>query len=377
MGEKMVRQYSISYQVKNDFVLKWRIIIYFLTSSILILFFGILLGNDGINFAITIYKRLEFHVKLILGVFLGSPFLFFLLSVQRIRTGKYIVNNGLEVEATIHNVITSNPIRANIFYNYEINGKIYKKNDKIDLIKLFGPNYQPHQTLGYVKIKVLVDPKNNKRAIIMNHLIKDTRDSVNIASKQSASKNITFVNKRTRTKENTDSVKIVSVTPDTDLIDGKEQSFIVKINYNLSTQKHCYFDIGFNTVEVGFDGFKSSKQKDIIVKKGSGNLTFRVTTIPKNWFSEGEFYVKVGLYIIKKFEWPRKELGMKLAGDSKALLFNNENNSLVLTQTDRVENFKENFETNDFMFCINCGTKIAIKSNFCISCGFNLTSVKG
>ena len=256
-------------------------------------------------------------------------------------------------------------------------------------------------------------------AVPILFIIGSYKNLKSINGENSTSKNIIFVNQRTKTKEKTDSVKIISVTPDTDLIDGKEQSFILKINYNLTTQKRCFFDIGFNTVEAGVDGFKSFKPKYFIIKKGSGNLTFQVTTVPKNWFSEGEFYVKVGLYIIKKFEWPRKELGMKLAGDSKVLLFNNENNlskiqctesnlnnSLALTQTgrieslpvkttsekaktdiprnkmvietvDTVENFKENFETNDFMFCINCGTKIVKNSNFCIRCGFNLASVKG
>jgi len=90
-----------------------------------------------------------------------------------------------------------------------------------------------------------------------------------------------------------DSVKILSVTPDTGLIDGVETDFTVKVEYSLATEEKCKLSIWFNS-----DSQNSySHYGTIEISKGKGNYTFEnITVIPKNWRSEGdEFGVSVTL----------------------------------------------------------------------------------
>jgi len=95
-------------------------------------------------------------------------------------------------------------------------------------------------------------------------------------------------------------VKIISVTPSENLIDGIEQEFIVIVDWEINTltledasftADTADLSIYFNTLEVnhwiGFDY--------IIATKGSGRHTFKVIVNPKNWYPEGKFSVYVRL----------------------------------------------------------------------------------
>ena len=90
-----------------------------------------------------------------------------------------------------------------------------------------------------------------------------------------------------------DSVKILSVTPNTGLTDGEEQNFTVKVEYSLATEEKCELTICFNSYSI--DGYSHYETKEIT--KGKGNYTFEdITVTPKDWRSEGgEFGVMVVL----------------------------------------------------------------------------------
>lgn len=167
----MERQYSFSKQIKNDYSALFGIIGF--AASSFILFLGLFFGVS--------FRRLAFqgqasfrHLcfldksdKIMIVIIFGCLSLFcLLLFILRIKTGKYFVKNGLEINAEIYNVLYYRD-RGRIEYSYNINGKIYKRGNGIHITK----------TIGYYKngdmIKILVDPKNNKKAVIMNHFIKD------------------------------------------------------------------------------------------------------------------------------------------------------------------------------------------------------------
>ena len=77
------------------------------------------------------------------------------------------------------------------------------------------------------------------------------------------------------------------------LVDGVEYNFIVNIEYDLVTVNSGMLMIGFNTEEVG--KFHMLSEATEIVSKGSGVHTFDITTIAKDWMSEGDFEVYVNL----------------------------------------------------------------------------------
>jgi hypothetical protein len=167
----MERQYSFSKQIKNDYATLSGIIGF--AASSLILFLGLVFG---VLFGRFVFHRqaafrdlyfLDESDKIMFGIILGCLSLFcLLLFILRIKTGKYFVKNGLEINAEIYNVLYYRD-RGRIEYSYNINGKIYKRGNGIHITK----------TSGYYKngdmIKILVDPKNNKKAVIMNHFIKE------------------------------------------------------------------------------------------------------------------------------------------------------------------------------------------------------------
>jgi len=91
-----------------------------------------------------------------------------------------------------------------------------------------------------------------------------------------------------------DSISISTVIPNTNLIDGEEQEFVITIEYILSTMEQGQLIILFN--DYVYDSWGRSNSRDIIVDRGSGTVLYNVTVRPKNWFPEGDFSVISLLY---------------------------------------------------------------------------------
>ena len=91
-----------------------------------------------------------------------------------------------------------------------------------------------------------------------------------------------------------DFVNIISVTPNSGLLDGLDTNFKVVVEYNLYSSTQGTLDISFNTYMV--DGWSPVWDAEFLVNKGSGTHEFNVTVIPKDWGSQGDFSVSVGLW---------------------------------------------------------------------------------
>jgi hypothetical protein len=91
-----------------------------------------------------------------------------------------------------------------------------------------------------------------------------------------------------------DFINIISVTPDFGLIDAVDTDFTVVVEYNLYSSTQGTLDISFNTDMV--DGWSPVWDAEFLVNKGSGTHEFNVTVIPKDWGSQGDFSVSVGLW---------------------------------------------------------------------------------
>ena len=113
-----------------------------------------------------------------------------------------------------------------------------------------------------------------------------------------------------------DIIEIISISPSMLLVDGVEYNFIVNIEYDLVTVNSGMLMIGFNTEEIG--SFYMLSEATEIVSKGSGVHTFDVTTIAKDWMSEGDFEVYVNLS-----ENPHPPTWTPLASDMMTLSFEN------------------------------------------------------
>ena len=90
-----------------------------------------------------------------------------------------------------------------------------------------------------------------------------------------------------------DIIEIISISPSMLLVDGVEYNFIVNIEYDLVTVNSGMLMIGFNT--ENYDEYVMLSEATEIVSKGSGVHTFDITTIAKDWMSEGDFEVYVNL----------------------------------------------------------------------------------
>jgi hypothetical protein len=96
--------------------------------------------------------------------------------------------------------------------------------------------------------------------------------------------------------EDENSVEIISVTPESGLIDGTEQQFKVEIKYVLLTRNEGEIYVAFNSGrdDGGINRYYHAGEPKI-VQNGNGTHTFNVTSLVKNWGAEGEFCVYVGL----------------------------------------------------------------------------------
>jgi len=91
-----------------------------------------------------------------------------------------------------------------------------------------------------------------------------------------------------------DFINIISVTPDSGLIDEVDTNFKVVVKYNLFSSKEGTLEISFNTDEV--DTWSPAWDAKFLVNKGSGIYEFNVTVKPQDWGSQGDFSVSVGLW---------------------------------------------------------------------------------
>ena len=113
-----------------------------------------------------------------------------------------------------------------------------------------------------------------------------------------------------------DFINIVSVTPDSGLVDGVDTDFTIVVEYNLYSYTQGVLKIGFNNGE-SINSFRIVTNADFLVNKGSGEHEFNVTVIPKDWGSQGDFKVYVNIS-----EYPHPSTWTPLDGDTCVLTFN-------------------------------------------------------
>jgi hypothetical protein len=90
-----------------------------------------------------------------------------------------------------------------------------------------------------------------------------------------------------------DVIGIISVDPDSGLADRTEYIFTVNTAYKLKSADNAELNIGFNT-ENAF-AYSLIPEAAAPVSKGSGEYTFTVSAIAKNWGTSGTFKVYVNL----------------------------------------------------------------------------------
>jgi len=157
----MTLKYSIKRQITCDYSTFISLCGFIVISIILI---GIRL------FGITFTKRAELievddEMKFIYTIIFGTIiFLCIIFFIYRIIKGRYFVKNGIEIDAEISNVLYYED-RGSVYYTYEYNNKKYKYANGIHITKITR-NYKKED-----KIKILLDPKNIKKAVIRNHFV--------------------------------------------------------------------------------------------------------------------------------------------------------------------------------------------------------------
>ena len=114
-----------------------------------------------------------------------------------------------------------------------------------------------------------------------------------------------------------DFINIISVTPNSGLIDGVDTNFKVVVEYNLYSSNQGTLEIGFNVDDIDgqMDGWSMVQNAEFLVNKGSGTHEFNVTVQPRNWGSQGDFSV---LVILDEVPWVSNYV---LASDEKILTF--------------------------------------------------------
>ena len=93
-----------------------------------------------------------------------------------------------------------------------------------------------------------------------------------------------------------DFINIISVTPDSGLIDGVDTNFTVVVEYNLASSAEGELSISFNNL-LNDEGNPGNHwvitSANHYINKGSGTHEFNVTIKPKDWGYEGDFNVWV------------------------------------------------------------------------------------
>ena len=87
-----------------------------------------------------------------------------------------------------------------------------------------------------------------------------------------------------------DTIIILSVDPDSGLVDGADTAFEVTFQYELTTNVQASIDISFNNI---FSARHLSPVSTITVDRGEGELTAQVAARAKDWGDEGDSLVGV------------------------------------------------------------------------------------
>ncbi|UCE41330.1 MAG: hypothetical protein JSV17_18175 [Candidatus Aminicenantes bacterium] len=115
-------------------------------------------------------------------------------------------------------------------------------------------------------------------------------------------------------EEQSDSISINSVTPNSGLTPGIITAFVVNVEYVLASKDTGELNIGFNTDIVG--SYTLLTAAKALVSKGSGAHQFNVTIVTKDWGAAGDFSVYVNLS-----ESPHEPSWTPLATDIRKLTF--------------------------------------------------------
>jgi len=110
-----------------------------------------------------------------------------------------------------------------------------------------------------------------------------------------------------------DFINIISVTPDSGLIDGADTNFTVVVEYNLYSSNQGILQICFNNESI--NSYRVVENANFYIYKSYGTYEFNVTVKPKDWGSQGDFKV---LAILDEIPWVSNSA---LASDSKILIF--------------------------------------------------------
>ncbi|GAG19627.1 unnamed protein product, partial [marine sediment metagenome] len=110
-----------------------------------------------------------------------------------------------------------------------------------------------------------------------------------------------------------DYIHIISVTPDSGLIDGVDTDFTVAVEYNLFSYNQGILQICFNNESI--DSYGVVENANFYIYKGYGTYEFNVTVKPKDWGSQGDFKV---LVVLDEIPWVN---AYSLDGDTEILTF--------------------------------------------------------
>jgi hypothetical protein len=104
------------------------------------------------------------------------------------------------------------------------------------------------------------------------------------------------------TTDTGDWVEILSVTPNSGLIDGVDTKFKIVVEYNLVSVIKAHLQVGFNNADDGPNHYHTGTYwfgpgaAIDIDSKGQGTHTFNVTAKTKDWGSQGDFKVSVSMW---------------------------------------------------------------------------------
>lgn len=110
-----------------------------------------------------------------------------------------------------------------------------------------------------------------------------------------------------------DFINIISVTPNSGLIDGEDTNFKVVVEYNLFSYNQGILQICFNNESI--DSYGVVENTNFYIYKGYGTYEFNVTVKPKDWGSQGDFKV---LVVLDEIPWIND---YSLDGDIEILTF--------------------------------------------------------
>ena len=101
-----------------------------------------------------------------------------------------------------------------------------------------------------------------------------------------------------------DFINIVSVTPDSGLVDGVETAFKVVVEYNLFSADDGRLTIAFTNSEDTPEYHLMITSATHYINNGYGTYEYNVTTKPKDWGSEGVFLVCTCIDEVPQVEGP-------------------------------------------------------------------------